>query len=175
MAQQKRRRARTRRALGGGADAPEVTIKVKPFEINRDVEIHHIQAFYGESLASRVKVGQLRLRHFDMDGTTEVTHVEVDALARRSQIGTRLYETAAKMACERYDAPLVSDIYRSAYSDGFWQKQVRKGRATCLAASDHTQYPKSDAEPTFGRSGCKRYILSCPAPATLTARSRRRR
>ena len=174
MAPSKKRRVRARRHALGDVTEP-VIIKVKPFEINRDVEIHHIQAFYGESLASRVKVGQLRLRHFDLDGMAEVTHIEVDPLARRAQVATRLYAAAAKMACEKYDAPLASDTYRTAASDAFWQKQVRKGRATCLAASDHTQYPKSDDEPTFGRSGCKRYILSCPAPATLTARSRRRR
>lgn len=44
-------------------------------------------------------------------------------------IGTKLYEAAAAEAC-RHGRPLASDDNLRHASKSFWEKQVRKGRAT---------------------------------------------
>jgi GNAT superfamily N-acetyltransferase len=138
---------------------------------NADKTIHLIRAYRGNEI-----VGEARIRHFDGDGMAEVTSIAVNLEERRHKIGTRLYERAAKLVCERHAVPLASDTYRSAYSDGFWQKQVRKGRATCLGKLPYkTKFAKGDAANSeYGRSGCKRYILTCPAPPSLAGVKRKR-
>jgi hypothetical protein len=80
----------------------------------------------------------------------------IEATEKRQRIGTRLYETAARMACEIYKAPLASDSNRSDNADSFWRKQYRKGRAQ-----------------RWGREPDDFYKLFCPAPATLEGRRRR--
>ena len=94
-----------------------------------------------------------------------VGFVEVDL--KRCGIGTRLYERAAKIACKEFGQPLHSDVLRSDEAQGFWAKQVRKGRATCVGPVDPEQ-------PRLGRDGCLAYKLTCPAPTDL-GRARRRR
>ena len=79
-----------------------------------------------------------------------VARIDVDESVRRQGIGTKLYERAAKVACEaRYGKPLASDTSRSPLSEGFWRKQERKGRAQRDYISN-----------SF-------YVLSCPAPRSL--------
>lgn len=56
----------------------------------------------------------------------------VDFPLRRKGLITRLYEVAAEDACH-HGARLVSSIERSPFSEAFWRKQKRKGRARCLA------------------------------------------
>ncbi len=100
-------------------------------------------------------------------------------------IGTALYQEAAKTACGTFRLPLHSDRERSPEADGFWQKQLRKGRATCIAplenpnADYHDKHlvehgGKPDGSPREGRSGCEAYKLTCPAPQDLSRRSTRR-
>lgn len=85
----------------------------------------------------------------------KVARIDVDESVRRKGVGTKLYERAARVACEgRYGAPLASDTDRSSMSDGFWRKQVSKGRAR----RDET-----------GRAF---YTLSCPAPRSLKGAKR---
>jgi hypothetical protein len=79
-------------------------------------------------------------------------------------IGTKLYEYAARVAC-RERAPLMSDAYRTKYSQGFWEKQDRKGRATCAVRSGGKKL-SSNFEIT-GEWECGRYALRCPAPRSL--------
>jgi hypothetical protein len=79
-------------------------------------------------------------------------------------VGTKLYERAARVAC-RENAPLMSDRYRTQYAEGFWTKQARKGRATCVVAKGGKRL-NSDFAISGGWS-CGRYALTCPAPRSL--------
>lgn len=80
----------------------------------------------------------------------KVARIDVDASVRRQGVGTKLYERAARIACEaRYGAPLASDTDRSPMSEGFWRKQTGKGRAQ-----------RDETSRSF-------YMLSCPAPKSL--------
>lgn len=58
-----------------------------------------------------------------------VSEIGVDEKHRGCGVATRMYEALAKEAC-RVGVPLVSDQAISEGSQGFWNKQVRKGRAT---------------------------------------------
>lgn len=84
-----------------------------------------------------------------------VTTITVDAAYRRLGVATQLYRAAAREACTHLGQPLVSGIQRSPSAEGFWQKQIAKGRANV-----HT-----DAE-----TGRPFYALRCPAPRSLGAR-----
>lgn len=109
-------------------------------------------------------------------GEPSVSHIKVDERYQRCGLGTRLYEEAAKLACKRFKGPLRSDIERSTAADTFWQKQVAKGRARCLEATDKPSYADDTPDmPIVGRSNCWRYVLTCPAPASLAKPPTRRR
>lgn len=56
----------------------------------------------------------------------QVTEAEVDPSG--CGIGTRLYEALSKVACAR-GVPFRSDSQLKPDAEGFWKKQVRKGRA----------------------------------------------
>lgn len=88
-----------------------------------------------------------------------VSGVKVDYYAQRSglgfKVGTKLYERAARVACEVAGKPLASDTQRSKIAEAFWQKQEAKGRA------------RFDVDEG-------RYFLSCPASELGRARRRRR-
>lgn len=95
-----------------------------------------------------------------------VQQIEVDRGERRQGIATAVYETAARDACENFGVPLHSDVYRTAASQMFWEKQQARGRAVCIEACE----PHGECAPTehkLGRGGCTRYRLSCPAPTSL--------
>ncbi len=75
-------------------------------------------------------------------------------------------------ACAR-GVTLQSDRRRSKSAQGFWQKQVNRGRAVCTGPS---KYPGD--EPTdqsiLGRGGCERYKLT-GCPETLGSAKKRRK
>jgi len=77
---------------------------------------------------------------------------------QRRGIATAMYTALAKASCRVAGVPLASDASRSPSAEGFWQKQVRKGRA----------------RPYVDSAGRHRYILRCPAPASLAAARRAR-
>lgn len=105
-------------------------------------------------------------------GVPYASHVEVDPEVRRCGIATALYEAAARAACKEFKAPLHSDKERSRAAQGFWQKQIAKGRAVCIKA---TEPGRDDYEgPISNRGGCELYKLSCPAPKSLARGSARR-
>jgi hypothetical protein len=109
------------------------------------------------------------------EGVPYVSDIRVAAEMKRCGVGTKLYEQAAQFACKTFKEPLHSDVERSAMSQGFWQKQVKKGRASCVSdmrAVDEDEVP--DWMATAGRDGCVRYRLTCPAPKDLSRRRRRR-
>jgi hypothetical protein len=91
----------------------------------------------------------------ELDDAVKVSGVRVDGYAQRGRlgfkIGTTLYETAGRLACKVARKPLVSDWRRSPMAEGFWKKQVGKGRAVY-----------DDAH--------QRYVLTCP----VTTLGRRR-
>lgn len=95
----------------------------------------------------------------------KVAFVEVQR--RGLGIGTKLYEKAAAFSC-RLGLPLASDMTRTAASQGFWEKQAQKGRATCLRGSGKA----TALSPRFVEKGtwsCGQYALTCPAPRSLAA------
>lgn len=81
-----------------------------------------------------------------------------------SGVGTKLYERAARVACSNR-APLASDTRRTRYSEGFWAKQARKGRAMCVTKSGGKRL--NDDFAYTGTWDCGQYALSCPAPRSL--------
>jgi len=63
--------------------------------------------------------------------------VSVDEEYQSQKIGTALYEAAAAEVCYR-KGTLKSDFLRSEFSEGFWAKQTKKGRAKCLSSYNRT-------------------------------------
>lgn len=101
----------------------------------------------------------------------EVTSIAIDDPdQRRCGLGTKLYEAAAKWGCT-HDLKLTSDVLRSVDSQGFWEKQARKGRARCMVGAS-AKAPDDGSGPRIGRGGCGMYqLISCDS----TDLSRRRR
>jgi len=98
---------------------------------------------------------------------------------RGSRVGTRMYEIMAAFACER-GRVLTSDTARTDDSDGFWNKQYRKGRAVheCVV-STFNRYSWMDCTPDKKKwddeQVLTRYRLKpCPAPTNLEGMKRRR-
>lgn len=132
------------------------------------------------------KIGDRTVGELSAFTTSHHKTVVVDNVAvgpRRAGIGTRLYEAAATWACRRAGKPLASDEKRSGYAQAFWEKQARKRRARCeLRVNDLVRDPAERravlddladtpaSKPAFGRGGCVRYVLKCPAPKTLRGR-----
>lgn len=104
-----------------------------------------------------------------------VVTIRVDDRLKRCGIGTRLYEAAAQAACRAYGSPLESDTMRSGYAQAFWQKQVERGRASCVAKAPEPPAGTPFDEPIEGRGGCDFYRLRSCAVTELRAPSRRRR
>lgn len=105
-----------------------------------------------------------------------VTYAKV--LSPRCGIGTKLYERALKLAC-KHDIPLASDFARTEASEGFWSKQVAKGRAVCsrtdISGEKLKHVPRGFD--TIGSWTCRRYVMreACPRSMDLSGRRRRRR
>ena len=74
-------------------------------------------------------LAQMRLRV--RSDHLSVGFVEVKPEHRAKRWGTRLYEEALRESCE-VRKPLASDTTRSEFSEAFWRKQERKGRARCI-------------------------------------------
>jgi GNAT superfamily N-acetyltransferase len=112
--------------------------------------------------------GFMEVEH-DGPDHTRPSMIHVDPNHRRCGIGTRLY--AAAFACDE-NRTLGSDSQRTAFSEGFWQKQVNKGRARCATEWAHRVY----ADPTQAapRGGCEYYVLTAPCPAPKLDRRRRK-
>ena len=117
-------------------------------------------------------------------GVPYVSFIRVEPEMQRCGLGTKLYEQAASYTCKAFKEPLHSDRERTAMSDGFWAKQVVKGRAACVSRMrNRPEVYESESywsifnpeDPAIGRSGCERYKLTCPAPKDLSRRKRKRR
>jgi GNAT superfamily N-acetyltransferase len=92
-----------------------------------------------------------------------VVRIESVAIYREYRgrgLGTKLYETASRAACRRFNLPLASAGDRTHRSEGFWKKQLAKGRATKIVIQKPTKkYPKGRRQVV--------YLLSCPPPTSL--------
>lgn len=124
----------------------------------------------GQGRVGAITVVAPQTPHEDLN-IAYVSHVLVDEAFHRCGVGTQLYERAAKIACKDFKHPLHSDVERTGYAQAFWEKQIRKGRAVCIARAP-ARNPIEMHEPVVGRGGCERYKLTCPAPKSL-ARARR--
>lgn len=105
----------------------------------------------------------------------------VDRSMQRCGIATKLYEMVAQGACD-LGYKLSSDTYRSKSSQGFWTKQVKKGRARCVSTADAAlveqqakDFPR-DEDTRYGRGDCDRYeLVGCPVGSLAGRRRGRRR
>jgi hypothetical protein len=93
---------------------------------------------------------------------------------KRCGIGTRLYERAARLVCDRFGQPLMSASERSAFSQGFWEKQIRKGRARCSGPATPPTWNYADDDSIEGRGECDRYVLKSCRTRSLRGTRRRR-
>jgi GNAT superfamily N-acetyltransferase len=75
--------------------------------------------------------GSLGVQHFLSTKGLIVSDIHVAPEKRRKGYGTRLYEAAANYACDE-GLRLMSADTRSHFSEAFWRKQRRKGRAVCF-------------------------------------------
>lgn len=130
---------------------------------------------------STQEVGQIRLAVAEEDPSLlYVQWVNVEARRldeQRCGIGTRLYEHALAEACGR-GFRLASDTQRTRFSEGFWKKQVAKGRAECLPQPRKTKRGAEQLDelfvPTGRRWRCRRYALkSCPQKIDLSGAAKR--
>lgn len=96
----------------------------------------------------------------DIGPVVRIEAVGIHREYRGRGIGTKLYETAARAACRRFGRPLASAGDRTHRSEGFWKKQLAKGRAT------KTVVLKPTKKRPAGRKQVV-YMLTCPAPASL--------
>ena len=133
-----------RRALGLG-DCPEVA----------QVNVEDEPDKSGFILRALDTSGQTIGTAHVMVGSGRVSYIRVHDHAKRCGVATKLYETGARVMCERYGKPLRSDTVRSDEADVFWKKQVRKRRARVVQGEGWGGVPK-----TY-------YALRCPAPRSL--------
>lgn len=80
----------------------------------------------------------------------------------RCGIGTKLYEQIAAAMCKQ-GLRLASDTGRSRYAESFWKKQVKKGRAECIARKTRTQRGGTvyddRLDPTDRQWRCRQYAM----------------
>lgn len=99
-----------------------------------------------------------------LEGFARVGFIQTSDKCKREGVGTLMYEVAARESCKRLGLPLASDEYRSSYSDAFWKKQFRKGRATEV---DTFRKEEVSDDPGSILMREKRYKLTCPPPKSL--------
>lgn len=132
------------------------THRVEPWAVT--VSVHDGDQLVGElSATSSPKAGRDPAR-------LEVRTVFVEEAYQRCGIATRMYELAARQACDT-DAVLASDNIRSDAAHNFWLKQVKNKRAWCVSKGK----PYYD----LNKGGCEYYALkSCPVESLRGSRRR---
>lgn len=143
--------------------------------------------------------GTMHLVKRDRDRVVAVDSVFVDDKLQKKGVGTFLYEEAVRDSC-RLGYALQSDYYRSEFSEAFWQKQARKGRASCVAgrgevfrtpleeaqhfALDPVQFESMAAQLPKPQGGeydkhwtCRHYRIEnpCETPSLAGLKTRRKR
>jgi len=100
-----------------------------------------------------------------------VGFVAVAPKYREKRWGTRLYEEALRESCAT-GKPLSSDTQRSEFSEAFWRKQERKGRARCIGEGGaYWAKPRYDLEDMLDNdeitaSDYERMTRELPEPET---------
>lgn len=117
-------------------------------------------------------VGKMML--VDGPSLLSVSYAHVEPEMQHCGIGTKLYEHAVKVACD-YQKPLASDDARTRYSEAFWQKQERKGRARCVREPDPDLDIGVQLDEEWRPTGfwdCGQYALNeaCPSDPSLAGR-----
>ena len=119
--------------------------------------------------------GALTLSKEKRDGqqVLVVDQVEVVPEFRKKRLGTKMYEWAARIACRLAGRPLTSSTQRSEWSESFWQKQQRKGRAACAStgtwrdggAGKYWLGPRADMASRLEPEAFDRLMEQLPKPA----------
>ncbi len=109
----------------GDADIPMRKVRQGSFEI------------HGVTKDGEIVANLLALTDTPTSPEYHVAWVWVDEDYQSRKIGTALYEAAAAETCYR-KGTLKSDFLRSEFSEGFWVKQAKKGRAKCLSSYNRT-------------------------------------
>lgn len=96
-----------------------------------------------------------------------VDYIRVNREFERCGVGTKIYEKMLEIACAT-GMRFTSDISRTDASEGFWRKQVKKGRARCVKNGG----PGDKLNERFDKVGfweCERYELKerCPVDRSL--------
>lgn len=146
-----------------GEDAPPLTVK-RYGDLKAEYDNSELTITAGQN------VGKLKASIRVADEVLRVDIVRVQDASLRQGIGTKMYELAAKIACKQFEVPLASDMKRTKYSEGFWQKQVKKGRAEVVRPFELGMLRDED----FKQYDFY-YKLSCPAPKSLAGARKRRK
>jgi hypothetical protein len=146
---------------------PKGTCPVYTFELNDHSGSFEIIARDGTGM----KAGVIKVD--EVESTIEGGYIPLVSWShtelghRRCGLGTKLYERAAQAACKLFQEPLHSDLTRSGMSDGFWQKQVKKGRAICVLKGDPPASYRLETDTIKDRSSCIQYRLKTCAVTVL--------
>jgi len=105
-------------------------------------------------------VGSILLEETKRERTYQVAQIYVSGEWRRG-IATQLWEQSAAYAWQRRRYALASDVRLNSQARGFWEKQVRLGRARCVEVWE----PDNEEDEPAG--GCRQYILQTPPPLSL--------
>ena len=147
---------------------PRYTFEVKPYRDGKGFEALAFADPYEPA------VGRVSARKSDYYKTLRVEESWVNEKHRSCGLGTKLYERIAKASCQKFKKGLMSDTARSEFSEGFWKKQVNKGRARCVVEA-MSKHDDPETGIVYGRSGCESYQLTCPTTSLGLVRRRGRR
>jgi GNAT superfamily N-acetyltransferase len=136
--QRLRRLARKNRGLGEVEERGKVW--VTPMKRSRAlVNEFTATAFRGEKYLGNITVRITKT--VAGDDVVQVTGIVTkDEAERRQGVGTKLYEAAADWARDQ-GLRLISDFARTEQSEGFWRKQVEKGRAEPVIVDERKSRP----------------------------------
>lgn len=156
-------RALSSSGLGDGGTCPTYTVTCRRVQLPGRPSATRCWA---SPEGSRRVLGEMVLNPVRDGKHLAVNMVTVDDRYQRCGVGTRLYEAALAAACEQ-GLRLASDTQRTDGSEGFWQKQVAKGRAQCVSSA-----PADRLNERWGPEGtwsCGRFAMleTCPSSPSL--------
>lgn len=148
-----------------------------------DNEVYLIQGYMNPNGPLRftedeiIAQAALELGEEEEDGLASVAFAKV--FNPGCGIGTKLYEYMQDLAC-KHRLRLASDTERTRFSEGFWTKQVRKGRAQCRPMKHRSRGAtrlNDDMKDSGGYWDCYQYEMKnvCPTDRSLAGRRKKRR
>jgi hypothetical protein len=151
----------------------EIDCKLIRFEVIHNRHRDRYQGTYVKAWLDDFKVGEGGTRAISgTHGKTDlavVGTIRVEPGVRRCGVGTRIYERLLQASCNR-GLRLASDASRTKYSEKFWKKQNRKGRASCVRV-DGRGAKLDDYFRTVGSWPCHHYEMKEACPRTGLDRS----